>query len=192
MPHSGCLPYHWTPYPHEPPAPTILFDYPYQASLSSMNLTFRNLNIPISVTKNWGPLQNYSVHGDPLRSAKNGSTAAREQIWSSKNCLTSFSFKATNNTVGPPIFACNVIPLGRLFLQRIIHLTRGVKKPDRHIKLNAVSFRDIEMWRMFIEQCYGVGLFLSSLWDTSDTISLYTDASVAQWVMGTIFQNLWL
>ena len=33
------------------------------------------------------------------------------------------------------------------------------------------------MWSLFIDQWNGVGMFLSSQWDTSETLSLFTDAS---------------
>ena len=41
----------------EPPATTIPYESPCQASLSSMILTFKNLNIPISAAKTEGPCQ---------------------------------------------------------------------------------------------------------------------------------------
>ena len=51
-------------------------------------------------------------------------------------------------------------------------------------------YRDIKMWKMFIDQWNGIGLFLSPLWDTSDTLSLFTDAS-GSLGYGGIFQNRW-
>ena len=33
------------------------------------------------------------------------------------------------------------------------------------------------MWKIFIDQWNGIELFLSPLWETSDTLSLFTDAS---------------
>ena len=46
------------------------------------------------------------------------------------------------------------------------------------------------MWSLFIEQWNGIGLFLSSLWDTSDTLSLFTDAS-GSIGYGGYFQTRW-
>ena len=79
--------------------------------------------------------------------------------------------------IGTLNFACKVIPQGCPFLQRMIPLTRGVKKPHHHIKLTTGFFKDLNMWSLFIEQWNGIGLFLSSLWDTSETLPLFTAAS---------------
>ena len=46
------------------------------------------------------------------------------------------------------------------------------------------------MWKMFIDQWNGIGLFLSPLWETSDTLSLFTDAS-GSLGYGGIFQKRW-
>ena len=92
--------------------------------------------------------------------------------------------------IGTLNFACKVIPPGRPFLQRIIHLTRGVKKPHHHIKLTTGFYKDIEMWKMFIDQWNGIGIFLSPLWETSDTLSLFTGAS-GSLSYGGIFQKRW-
>ena len=43
---------------------------------------------------------------------------------------------------------------------------------------------------MFIDQWNGIGLFLSPLWETSNTLSLFTDAS-GSLGYGGFFQNRW-
>ena len=83
-----------------------------------------------------------------------------------------------------------MIPPGRPFLQRMIALTRGVKKPHHRIKLTTGFFKDLDMWSLFIEQRNGIGLFLSFLWDTSETLSLFTDAS-GSIGYGGFFQTSW-
>ena len=92
--------------------------------------------------------------------------------------------------IGTINFACKVIALGRPFLQRIIHLTRGVKKPHHDIKLTIGFYKDFEMWKMSIDQWNGIGLFLSPLWENSDTLFLFTDVS-GSLGYGGFFQNKW-
>ena len=72
----------------------------------------------------------------------------------------------------------------------MIDLTRGVKKTHHHIKLTAGFYKDLDMWSLFIEQWIGIGLLLSSLWDTSETLSLYTDAS-GSIGYGGFFETRW-
>ena len=108
----------------------------------------------------------------------------------------STTLQELQSLIGTLNFACKVIPSGRPFLQRIIELTRGVKKPHHHIKLTTGFYKNIQMWTIFIEQWNGVGLFLSSLWDTSETLSLFTDASDSVGYGGFLqhrwFQGKWL
>ena len=92
--------------------------------------------------------------------------------------------------IGTVNFVCKVIAPGRPFLQRVIHLTRGVKKPHHDRKLTIGFYKDIEMWKMFIDQWNGIGLFLSPPWENSDTLSLFTDVS-GSLGYGGFFQNRW-
>ena len=52
------------------------------------------------------------------------------------------------------------------------------------------------MWSLFIEQWNGIRLFLSSFWDTSKTLTLFTDASGSIGYRGCFetswFQGTWL
>ena len=79
-----------------------------------------------------------------------------------------------------------------LSVQRMIALTRSVKKPHHHIKLTTGFFncKDLDMWSLFIEQWNGIRLFLSSFWDTSETLSLFTDASGSIGYRG-FFETSW-
>ena len=172
----------------EPPAPSMPFDSPCRASLSSMILTFRNLNIPISAAKTEGPCKVLQFMGIILDLEKMEARLPEDKVKQIKTALHSFQSKRSTtlqelqSLIGTLIFACKVIPPGRPFLQRIIDLTRGVKKPHHHIKLTMGFYKDIEMWSMFTERWNGVGLFLSSLWDTSDTTPCL-QMPLAQWVM---------
>ena len=60
-------------------------------------------------------------------------------------------------------FACKVISKGRPPLQRMIALTKDVKKTHHHIKLTTGFVKNLDMWSLFIEQWNDIALFLSSL-----------------------------
>ena len=167
----------------EPPAPTVPLDSLCEASLSSMILSFKYLNIPISAAKTEGPCKLLQFMGIILDSHKMEARLPVDKVERIKTALYEFQSKRSTtlqelqSLIGTLNFACKVISPGRPFLQRMIALTRGVKKPHRHIKLTAGFFKDLDMWSLFIEQWNGIGLFLSSFWDTSETLSLFTDAS---------------
>ena len=161
----------------EPPCHTPPLDSLCQASLSSMILTFKNLNIPISAAKTEGPSQIIQFMSIILDSGKMEGRLPEDKVERIKSALSTFqsqrstTLQELQSLIGTLNFACKVIPPGRPFLLRIIHLTRGVKKPHHHIKLTTGFYKDIEMWKMFIDQWNGIGLFLSPLWETSDTLS---------------------
>ena len=180
----------------EPPAPTVPFNSLCQASLSSMILSFKNLNIPISAAKTEGPCKVIQFMGIILDSHTMEARLPEDKIQRIKTALSEFRSKRSTtlqelqSLIGTLNFACKVISPGRPFLQRMIGLTRGVKKPHHHIKLTTGFYKDIEMWSLFIDQWNGIGLFLSSLWDTSETLSLFTDAS-GSIGYGGFFQTRW-
>ena len=161
----------------EPPFYTPPLDSLCQASLSSMIFTFKNLNIPISAAKTEGPSQIILFMGIILDSGKMEGRLPEDKVERIKSALSTFqsqrstTLQELQSLIGTLNFACKVIPPGRPFLQRIIHLARGVKKTHHHIKLTTGFYKDIEMWKMFIDQWNGIGLFLSPLWETSDTLS---------------------
>ena len=74
-------------------------------------------------------------------------------------------------------FACAVVVPGRPFLRRIIDLTKGLSKPHHRRRLNKEARADIEAWEIFIRHFNGISVFLDDDWQTSETITLYTDAS---------------
>lgn len=74
-------------------------------------------------------------------------------------------------------FACQVIVPGRAFLRRRIDLTRGVRAPHHYIRLNQEVRKDLHAWWEFIESYNGKAMLFSSIWEDSEHLHLYTDAS---------------
>lgn len=66
---------------------------------------------------------------------------------------------------------------GRAFLCRLIDLTCGISKHFYWVRLTKETLADLTMWLQFISQFNGKSDFLAKEWDSSDFISLYTDAS---------------
>jgi len=65
-----------------------------------------------------------------------------------------------------------------------------LKDPITTLGLQSGFYKDIDMWSLFIEQWNGIGLFLFPQWDTSETLSLFTDAS-SSIGYGGFFQTRW-
>ena len=136
----------------EPPCHTPPLNSLCQASLSSMILTFKNLNITISAAKTEGPSQIIQFMGIILDSGKMEARLPEDKVERIRSALSTFqsqrstALQELQSLIGTLNYACRVIPPGRPFLQRIIHLTRKVKKLHHHIKLTTGFYKDIEMW----------------------------------------------
>ena len=83
-----------------------------------------------------------------------------------------------------------VVP-GRVFLRRMIDLTKGVNKPHHHIRLSRGAKLDIMLWLRFLDDFNGRSFFLSDVWETSQSLQLYTNAA-GSIGFGAVFDRHWL
>ena len=98
--------------------------------------------------------------------------------------------------IGTLQFACKAVVPGRTFLQRMINLTKGVPSRFHHIRLNKEFFKDLNMWKAFLEGWNGRSFFLNTTVTPSPHMELYTDASgrtgYGGYFNGKWFQGRWL
>ena len=145
-----------------------------QQSLSAMLRTFKNLNIPIAPGKTQGPLQVLEFMGIILDSLKMEARLPADKINRLSLLIKQFenkhscTLKELQSLIGSLNFACKVVPPGGPFLQRMIDLTRNIKKSHHHIKLNTGFYKDLQMWKIFISNWCGANFFISSTWEGSD------------------------
>ena len=66
---------------------------------------------------------------------------------------------------------------GRIFLRRLIDLSKTAKKLHHHITLNAGAKDDINWWLEFLPHWNGSGIFPDSNWMNEESMQLFTDAS---------------
>ena len=76
-------------------------------------------------------------------------------------------------------------------MRRLIDLTKGVRKPYHHIRLSKGAKLDIALWLRFLQDFNGKSCFLDDVWETSNTLKLYTD-SAGSIGFGAVFGNRWL
>lgn len=180
----------------EPPSGSFPFDFKCRTSLTKMLNSFKTFGIPIATKKTEGPSTVIEFMGIILDSGRMEARLPRDKVERILTSLDSFAHKKSctlkelQSLIGTLNFACKVIPPGRPFLQRMIYLTRNISKPHHHIKLSAGFFKDLSMWQQFISSWNGASFFLSSSWENSDTLKLYTDAS-GSLGYGGIFQSKW-
>ena len=77
------------------------------------------------------------------------------------------------------------------FSRRLIDLTKGIQKPHHHIRLSKGAKLDILLWLRFLDEFNGKSFFFSDVWETSDTLHLYTNAA-GSIGFGAVFGCHWL
>ena len=112
----------------ESPAPTVSLHSLFHASLSTMILSFKNLNISIWAAKT-GPCKVLQFMGIILDSHKMEARLSVDKVEWIKTALWEFRSKQSMTLQEFQSLLLGVIPLGCPFLQRKIALIRGVKNP---------------------------------------------------------------
>lgn len=94
------------------------------------------------------------------------------------------------SVIGLLNFLCRAVRPGRAFLQRLVHLTRGVKQPFHCIRLTLGAKADATMWLSFLRHYNGVTAFPTQVWEDSSTLKFFTDAST-ETGYGAYFNGHW-
>ena len=85
---------------------------------------------------------------------------------------------------------CQVVRPGLTFLRQMIELSKVVKQPYHHLRLNTEFRSDLEWWILFLPRWNGVSM-LTSLYSRPHTVSITSDAS-GSWGCGAFSStNQW-
>lgn len=139
--------------------------------------------VPIKESKTVNPTTCLVFLGIELDTCLRVARLPQDKIHKIRESLTSFlhkkkaTLKELQSLLGLLNFACQVVIPGRPFLRRLIDLTKGLSKPNHHVRLNREAKLDLHMWSNFIEHFNGVSMFLSEKWESSNHLSMFTDAS---------------
>ena len=164
-------------------------------------LTLCNLmGVPIKESKTVYSTTCIIFLGVVLDSVKQEVRLPLEKLEKYKCLLQQFQVKTKvrlrnlQSLIGALNFCCRVVRGGRAFLQRLIDLTRGIKHPYHHVRLNAGAKKDIQMWQEFLEQWNGITMFPSRTWLLADTEGFSCDASgrgLGGFYRNHYFQQAW-
>ena len=141
------------------------------------------IGIPIKMEKTVLPCTCLTIYGIEVDSVEMECRLPVEKIDKIKNKLKEVkdrrkvTLKQLQSLIGLLNYACLVVVPGRAFLRRLINLTCHISNPHHFIRLNSAARDDIKMWEQFIGSFNGKSVFLSDLWSTSDSLSMFTDAS---------------
>lgn len=106
------------------------------------------LGIPIKASKTVWPTSIAGVHGIETDYDQMQARLPQEKILTLTQLLRSFSHCHSAQLIGSLSFACKVIPLGGLFIRRLIPAIQGVSKANHHV--SAEVRRECAMWLHFL------------------------------------------
>lgn len=154
------------------------------------------LGVPIKAEKTERACTKLTFMGLELDSENMVARLPDDKLVKLRNLLDTFhrkrkiKLKDLQSLLGLLNFCCKVVVPGRCFLRRLYDLLLQVSNPNFRVTLNKESRRDLQAWRVFVEQFNGKNLLLEQKWITSRSIDLYTDAAGAVG-FGAIYGSRW-
>lgn len=154
------------------------------------------LGVPLAPEKTVGPANVLQFAGITLDSVRQEARLPEEKLQKCRGMLQDFQVRRSvclrelQSLIGLLNFTCLVVVPGRAFLRRMIDLTKGVKKPHHHIHLSRGAKSDMMLWLSFLEDFNGRSFFFADVWETSQTLQLYTD-SAGSIGFGAVFGRHW-
>ena len=155
-----------------------------------------DVNIPINQSKTVLPCTTITFLGIELDSVSMEARLPTDKVLKIRELLAQYMHRRKvmlvelQSLLGLLNFACKVIRPGRAFLRRLINLTCGLQSPHHRIRLNQEAKADLLAWKTFIDSFNGIYMFPSDVWENSEHLHFYTDASNIGF--GAVFGQHWL
>ncbi|CAN2388332.1 RNA-mediated [Pristimantis euphronides] len=99
------------------------------------------------------------------------------------------TLRQLQSLLGLLVFACRIIPMGRVFSRRLSLATRGAVKPSHFIRVSRSMKDDLRVWIIFLSSFNGRAVAQDMEISNYD-FNLYTDASGSVG-FGSVFGNDW-
>lgn len=162
----------------------LVISHPDKAEEKDTFLSLLNdLKVPIKLQKLVGPATNLIYLGfeldtvnmtASLSSQRKQSLLEYLQKWHKKKSAHS---REIRSLVGYLLWACQVLPRARPFVQRFLDLQNRTNDTDRYTNLGKELKSDIEWWIRAVSTWNGVYLFEETTWIHPHIPRFYTDAS---------------
>ncbi|KAL2096688.1 hypothetical protein ACEWY4_008836 [Coilia grayii] len=144
---------------------------------------FSNLGVPISEEKTDGPAYSLEFLGITLNTRDFSTSLPKEKIDRILTVIACFA-ACPNKTkievlslLGHLNFAMRVIPQGRPFISHLLTAAHSVSALDTPVLLDDQCLKDLELWRLFLNQWNGLSMFYDDHALSPEDLQLYTDAA---------------
>ena len=166
----------------------------------NMTLTqslFKRLGVPLAPDKIIGPTTTLTYLGIVIDSANMELRLPQDKLRDLSEALISWETKRKCtkrkllSLIGKLSFATKIIPAGRIFLRRLIDLSKSVSKLNHRVSLNSDTRKDIQWWKTFLPLWNGRYKILDPRATLSSELNLFTDAS-GSLGFGIYFEGRWI
>ncbi|KAM4028647.1 uncharacterized protein ACNLHF_023941 [Anomaloglossus baeobatrachus] len=129
--------------------------------LNSFCSLMQRFGVPLSSEKTVGPARCLTFLGIELDSVQMVFCLPPDKISKLLGLVKGFlavskvTLKQMQSLLGMLVFACRVMPMGRVFSRRLSLATRGVSRPEHRIRITRAMKEDLEIWRVFLESYNG-------------------------------------
>jgi len=167
-----------------------------QDLLNRFTVLCQHLGIPLATDKTEGPTTVIKFLGLLIDTVRMQVRVPQEKITKTQVLLDNLisyrkvSLRCMQSIIGSLNFLCRAIRPGRVFIQRMVALTRGVRKPYYKLRITKGVKLDAIMWKHFLSEFNGTAAFLSTAWCDNATLHFYTDASITLGY-GAYFNGQW-
>ena len=156
--------------------------------------TIHNSGFKVQPSKTLGPERSLEFLGIEIDTVNKQLKITQERMeeirellsdWLSKSMCTK---RDLLSIIGKLSFCARVVRAGKMFLRRLIELSKKARNLHHKLTLTSQVKADLRWWSKSIQSHNGI-TWLDEVWDHEKTHVLYTDASNV--AIGSIFGNSW-
>ncbi|KAM4016539.1 uncharacterized protein ACNLHF_002833 isoform 1-T1 [Anomaloglossus baeobatrachus] len=166
-----------------------------QLLLDSFCSLMSRFGVPLSKDKTVGPSQVLSFLGIEIDSNSMLFRLPDDKVVKLRSLIMGFcsvrsvTLRQMQSLLGLLVFACRVMPMGRVFSRRLSLATKGIRLPHHRIRITPCLRADLFIWNDFLSRYNGQTCFQDNFL-SNEEISLFSDAS-GSLGFGVIFGEQW-
>lgn len=150
--------------------------------LDTFRFLMAKFGVPLSVEKTEGPVTTLSFLGIELDTVGMVFRLPQDKLERLTSLIDGFcvarkvTLQQMQSLLGLLVFACRIMPMGRVFSRRLSLSTRGARSPGHRIRLTKPLKADLGVWRDFLGQYNGRTCYQREEVNNSE-LCLFTDAA---------------
>lgn len=153
-----------------------------QYLLDTFRFLMDRFGVPLSSEKTEGPQTVITFLGIEIDSVNMVFRLPADKLTKLMDLVNGFcavrkvTLRQMQSLLGLLVFACRIMPMGRVFSRRLSLATRGISRPEHHVRLTRFLKADLCVWRDFLQR-YNGRTCCQELELSSGEIELFTDAA---------------